>query len=218
MMPGVAAQPLRRSSSGGGGGITNSWSLDFINEVYTLNGSPVTLADIIDKPERVGASGLEILDHDAAGSIFSLAGWLADLAEFVAIGGTIYIEWESLSAGDRDVPLYMEEDTDANSFDIERTFPGFMRTYASGSDYRGVDTDTDFGPGVHKIAVTYTPSFIAMSIDGADALVDTTPNVMQPMMRAILGGFEASSNNGLYYRRITLTAPVANSLLPGLTA
>ena len=218
MMPGVAAQPLRRIS-GGGGGITSAWSLDLLNEVYTRNGSPVALADIIDKPERVGASGLEILDHNAAGSIFCIGDLFTDLAAMVALGGTTFIEWESLSAGDRDVPLYMEEDTNGDSFDIERITSGFMRAYGWGSDFRGVDnTDVEYGVGIHKVAVNYTPAFIAMSIDGADTLIDTTPNVMLPMARAILGGFAATSKNGLYYRRITLGATVANSLLPTLTA
>ncbi|ESY64346.1 MULTISPECIES: hypothetical protein [unclassified Mesorhizobium] len=41
---------------------------------------------------------------------------------------------------------------------------------------------------------------------------------MLTMQRAILGGFAATSKNALYYRKITLTAPVASSSLPGLSA
>lgn len=215
MMPGVAAQPLGRSSSGGGGGIDNSWSLDFLNEVYTKNGSTVVLADIIDKPERVGASGLEVLDHNASGSIFAAGDLFTDL---IALAWTIVIEWEELVDTDRTVLLYME-DFDGDELDIERDTGNGMWAYGFGTGFRSVsDSGNEYGPGVHKVAVTYTGTQIAMSIDGLDTLVDTTPNVMNPMATAVLGGFGATSKNPLYYRKVTLSAPVANSLLPSLTA
>jgi hypothetical protein len=218
MMPGVAAQPLPHQPTGGGG-ITNTWSLNFLTETCTLNGSPVTLSTIIDKPERVGASGLEVLSHNASGSVLPIGDLFTDLAGVVSLGGTVFIEWEELVDTDRTVLLYMEDFEASDKFDIERDLGDGMWAYGQGTDFRSVnDSDNAYEPGIHKVAVTYTDTFIAMSIDGRAALVDTTANVMNPMVAIYLGGFEATSKNALYYRKITLTAPVASSLLPSLSA
>ncbi|WP_301004810.1 hypothetical protein, partial [Mesorhizobium sp.] len=72
------------------------WSLDFINEVYTLNGAPVALADIIAKPERVGANGLEILDNDTDGSVSIIGALLTDL---ITAAWTVVIEFEKVAIG-----------------------------------------------------------------------------------------------------------------------
>ncbi|MBZ9705395.1 hypothetical protein LB543_01455 [Mesorhizobium sp. ESP7-2] len=62
MMPGVAAQPLIRRFGGGIDPADILADLDFLAATYAVHGASAAAADVVDKPARVGVSGLEILD------------------------------------------------------------------------------------------------------------------------------------------------------------
>lgn len=220
MMPGVAAQPLRRRSSGGG--ITNSWSLDFINEVYTNNGSTVLLADIVDKPERVGANGLEIVaDPDPDGYVLTAGDLLTDV---VRLDWTVVIEWEELSSTSYSEILVLQDL--ANGFHsvwLENAMGAGTPNLNVAEDAeigRDLVDETLYGAGVHKLAFTRTPSLIAISVDGGAAIVNTTPETSgNPIDTAGFGGFPGYGTvNGFYVRTFRLIPPVASSMLPALTA
>ncbi|TPI13881.1 hypothetical protein [Mesorhizobium sp. B4-1-1] len=215
MMPGVAAQPLRRHSSGGGGGISNEWSLDFLNEVYTKNGSPVSLADIIDKPERVGANGLEILDNDADGSVSIIGDLLADL---ITAAWTVVIEFEKVAI-DTLAELLLVADIDLNHSIAVDVYTS-MQGYDSGFIIRTVDNDGEYRSGVHKVAFTRTDNLVGISTDGGAADADTTPNTtLNPMAAAAFGGYPApdESYDACYIRTMRLIPPVSAGGLPALS-
>jgi hypothetical protein len=195
-----------------------AWSLDFMSEVYTNNGTPVAIATIIDKPARVGASGLEILDHDPDGAVQALGDLFDDLA---LLNWTIVIEWQELTTSGRTHLLGMFEDTNNDELLIERTNVEDVQAYGWGSAFRGVlnsGTGDQYGTGFHKTAVTYTDTKISISTDGSAVETDTTANTMNPMQVAYFGGRgEAASVNPTFLLTVTLTEPVTDAELPGLS-
>jgi hypothetical protein len=215
MMPGVAAQPLGRVS--GSGGIGNSWSLDFINEVYTRNGTPITLADIIDKPERVGVNGLEILDNDPDGSVPHIGALLADVT---AAGWTAIIEFEKVA------PTGISELLFVGDADLSDTIyvDVYTALYAADTGFvsRSINNnDADYRSGVHKVAFTRTNALVGVSTDGSDAATDTTPNTtLNPMVVSAFGGLPSpgGSYDAAYIRTFELIPPVGADALPTLSA
>lgn len=197
------------------------WSLDFLGEVYTNNGSPVTLADIIDKPARVGASGLEILDNDVDGVVSAIGDLLTD---FLTMDWTVVIEWDELTSDDSTYLLYLFEAPggDNHWMVIERSnaFTGLRVDAHEGSNItRHVEINTSHGPGVHKIAVTRTNGFLSVSCDGSAVDTVVATPLMNPMATASFGGDPTDqSYNGTFIRTVALMAPVADAALPGLSA
>jgi hypothetical protein len=87
-MYGVVAQ---QRSSIGAGDADILGLIDFINESYTVNGSTVTLASIVDKPERLTVDGLEITDEAADGPVEIIGDLLTELQSY---DWTVVIEYE----------------------------------------------------------------------------------------------------------------------------
>lgn len=196
------------------------WSLDFLGETYTRNASPVILADIIDKPARVVASGLQILDNDVDGVVAAIGDLFTD---FATMDWTVVIEWDELTTDGATYLLYLADASDNHSLVIERStaFANLrVDVHESSFNSRSVEINTSHGPGVHKIAVTRTNDRISMSCDGAAVVSDVAaPLSMNPMATASFGGDpNDQSYNGTYIRSVTLTAPVDDADLPGLTA
>ncbi|TIX28934.1 hypothetical protein [Mesorhizobium sp.] len=198
------------------------WNLDFLNEVYTKDGSPVVLADIIDKPARVGASGLEIIaDPDPDGYVLTAGDLLTD---FVSLDWTVVIEWEELSSTSYSEILVLQ--------DLANGFHNVWVENAMGSGMPNLNVDetsnitrqlTDnmlYGAGVHKLAFTRTTSRIAISVDGGTAIVNMTPEASgNTVDTAAFGGYPGYGTvNGFYIRTMTLTPPVDDAALPGLSA
>jgi hypothetical protein len=195
------------------------WSLDFLSETYIDNGSSVAIADIIDKPARVGASGLEILDNDVDGVVSAIGDLFTD---FATMDWTVIIEWDEQTTDGATYMLYLADSLDNHSLVIERStaFAGLrVDVHESSFNSRSVEIDTSHGPGVHKIAVTRTDDRISMSCDGAAVVSDiAAPLSMNPMATASFGGDpNDQSYNGTFIRRVTLTAPVDDADLPTLS-
>jgi hypothetical protein len=197
------------------------WSLDFLGEVYTNNGSSVAIADIIDKPGRVGASGLEILDNDVDGVVDSIGDLLTD---FQSMDWTVVIEWQELTTDFSTYLLYLFEMPGGSdhSLVIERgnAFTGLrVDAHESSNIVRNVAINTSHGVGVHKVAVTRTSAFLSISCDGSAVDTVVASPLMDPMATASFGGDPTDqSYNGTFIRTVTLTAPVADAALPALSA
>ncbi|WP_192246034.1 hypothetical protein [Mesorhizobium silamurunense] len=200
----------------------HDWSLDFLSEVYTKDGSSVVLADVIDKPSRVGASGLEILDNDVDGVVSAIGDLLTD---FLLVDWTVVIEWQELTTDGATYLLYLFQAPggDGNYIVVERStaFTSLrVDAHESGSIVtRDVQINTSHGPGVHKIAVTRTNDRLSISCDGSAVDTETASGAtLNPMVTASFGGDPADqSYNGTYIRSVRLMAPVADASLPGLS-
>ncbi|WP_027037870.1 hypothetical protein [Mesorhizobium ciceri] len=214
MMPGVAAQPL------GGRSVFSPTVLadaDYIGGVYELAGSPLAASDIIDKPGRIGASGLEILDNDVDGIVSAIGDYLALL---LTLNWTVVIEWEELTSSGYTELLLLEEFGNNHSMGIDRVGSAGlpMQGYESGVQGREVNNTDTYGPGVHKVAFTSTVSGISMSTDGGAVSSDSSPRDIDPLVAASFGGPADGSYNGTFIRRVTLYAPLDDIWLPSLSA
>jgi hypothetical protein len=191
-------------------------SLNFLTEVYTVHGATVTAADVIDKPARVGASGLEILDNDPDGSVLAIGDFLADL---ITADWTIVIEWEELTSADDTELIYICESVDHHHIAIDRTGPGDIEGYASGSGVRLIANTGPFFTGVHKVAMTRKNAKVSMSTDGSSAATDTSSQTINPMEVVSFGGPADGSFNRTFIRTVTLYPPQDDdAVLPGLSA
>lgn len=96
MMPGTAAEQLLFTQAGGGSALVAS--IDFANDVYTVNGSTVVLSDIIDQPSRRSASGLSckrtaVQGGGGSAAVVRAIGVLLDV--LLAADWTIVFEYET---------------------------------------------------------------------------------------------------------------------------
>ncbi|MES0071945.1 hypothetical protein [Mesorhizobium sp. M0058] len=193
-----------------------TWSLDFLNEVYTKDAGTVAIADIVDKPARVGASGLEILDNDVAGGVLAIGDLLIDL---ITVDWTIVIEWEELSGVDYTELIYIWESGNHHHFAIDNTGSGTIDAYDTGSTIREIFDTGAYLTGVHKVALTRTDSLLSVSTDGNAVVTDASAQSLDPQEIASFGGpNDGSSYKGFFIRSITLMAPVAYAALPGLSS
>ncbi|MBZ9705396.1 hypothetical protein LB543_01460 [Mesorhizobium sp. ESP7-2] len=135
---------------------------------------------------------------------------------------TIVIEWEELTSDGATYLLYLLDVDNDHSFLIERStaFTGLRVDVREGSfNSRDIEIDTSHGPGVHKIAVTRTNSFISMSCDGSDVVtLVAAPISMNPMVKALFGGDWEGSFNGTFIRKMKLITPQNDAFLPALSA
>ncbi|MER8923433.1 hypothetical protein [Mesorhizobium sp. M0802] len=189
--------------------------LDFLAETYTRLGETVMLADIIDKPERVGASGLEILDNDVNGSVSIVGDLLADL---ITADWTVVIEFEKVAI-DTLAELLFLGDVDVNhtiGFDVYNSMQG----YDSGFVVRQIENVGEYRSGVHKAAFTRTNAKVSISTDGSAVDTNTTPNTtLNPMVVAAFGGFPFpdESYDACFIRKFYLLPPQDDANLPGLS-
>ncbi|MER9449328.1 hypothetical protein [Mesorhizobium sp. M0254] len=194
-------------------------ALDFMAETYTVRGSTAAAVDVIDKPERVGASGLEIPLEDADGAVSAIGDFLTDL---LTMDWTVVIEWEELTTDGATYLLYLAGDDASLVIERSTAFTGLrVDTREESFNTRNVEINTSHGPGVHKIAVTRTDDFISMSCDGSDVVTQVVaPISMGPIETASFGGDPTEgygSNNNTFIRKFYLLPPQDDANLPGLS-
>lgn len=217
MMPGVAAQPL------GGRSVFSPTVLaqaNYVEGIYEIAGSSAAAADIIDKPARIGGSGLEILDNDVDGVVSPIGDYLA---LWLTLDWTVKIVWEELTTDGATYLLYLFEmlGGDQHSFLIERStaFTGLRVDAHEGSNItRDVQINTSHGPGIHTIVVTRTDDRLSISCDGSAVVTVTATPTMNAMATASFGGDLDQSYNGCFIREQTLYAPLDDIFLPALSA
>ncbi|RUU10765.1 hypothetical protein EOD10_20355 [Mesorhizobium sp. M7A.T.Ca.TU.009.01.3.2] len=215
MMPGVAAQPL------GGRSVFSPTVLadaDYIGGIYEIAGLPVAAADIIDKPARIGASGLEILDNDIDGVVSPIDDYLS---LWLTLNWTVRIEWQELTTDGATYLLWMQEPEDGHSFLIERStaFTGLrVDAHEASNITRDVPINTSHGPGIHTIVVTRTDDRLSISCDGSAVVTVLATPTMNPLTTVSFGGDLEESFNGCFIRKVTLYAPLDDIWLPSLSA
>lgn len=116
-------------------------ALKFLTEAYTVHGSTVTAADVIDKPDRVGASGLEIPLEDVDGVVSAIGDSLTDL---LTMNWTVVIEWEELTTDGATYLLYLADVDNNHSIVIERStaFTGLRVDTHEGASTSGTSRST----------------------------------------------------------------------------
>lgn len=195
---------------------TDSASINFLTESYVINGVSYTAADIIDKPGRVGAGGLEILDEDPDGIVTILGPLLAAL---VPLNWTIVLEYFEDPIEYFIVPLVIQNEGTEFVF-IDRVDETAFEVFESSSGSRTVQATADLSAGVHRLAITRTDYHMAISVDGSavgssDVFQDIT------VYQAAFGGFAEGgiySYGGCMIRTLDIMAPVDDSDLPALSA
>lgn len=215
MMLGTLATAGLKRSGGLSGPIA---SIDFVAGSYTVNGITKTAADIIDKPARVGASGLQILDDDMDGVVATIGDLLTVL---LSANWTLVIEYQELAT------TYI-----TSLLNITDDGPGFSNTWAvdgkpaiSRVDYaentgsfREIQYAASLGLGVHRVAVTRTSDKLAIAVDGATVQTysaSTTATFTSACFGGQVGG---ASYNGTYIRSLTVYDPQIDVALQSLSA
>lgn len=212
MIPAIAAQMM----NGSGGG--REAFVDFVNGVYSINGATVTAADVIDNPSRVGVDGLFINSNEEDGTVGIIGGLLTRLLE---LNWTLVLEVEMLDADFAARLLGMRNGDDF--FQINRRDSGdslaMLVQDVAFSFRENLDT-TGYGIGIHKIAVTMTPTLLATSVDGNGAVSDTNPMAVTSLVDAAFGDYfgETFATNDFYVRSLNIIDPVEAAGLPALSA
>lgn len=215
MMPGVAAQPLGRRLAGD----TALASADFRTGAYSVAGVAVLLADIVDQPELVDATGLA-LAQDA-----NVVAMLGAFRDALLGGGSYVLEWDHFDATGAILPLVLADSGRDNALQIKRQ-NSFGSHFMNVQDFAGVnsrsttDAGLGIGDGVHKIAVTRTDTKLVFSIDGRPVVTaagDPLDFSIAPT-DACFGGYPGDTSDALTIRSIRLLAAVDDSLLPALSA
>ncbi len=214
----------------GGGSPTALVDLDFVNNVYTVNGSPVALAAIIDLTARRSASGVSFLAGQPP------VQFLGDILTLLLTGSWTYV-CEYLAASDTtgnsaelDVLSIADNPTAFNSSIILTIQGGGSNIFTAFDEDNGVgDTrswfaDTEGNSGVNKSAWTVTNTHSAGDMNG-DAVngnsTDNTPiniNSFSPALANAQIGEAINVLAGSFIRHVWIYAPLADSELPALTA
>ncbi|WP_292298423.1 hypothetical protein [Mesorhizobium sp.] len=216
MMPGVAAQPLGRRSPVPTGDLA---SANFVSGVYSVGGSSVTAADIVDQPGAITANGLEVPDSDTP--INMLGDFLATLTPG---DWTIRIKYEQISG--RSV-LFVVADTNDLSGD---TFVGLERgsgapAYPNAYDNNPlngrsiVDFASPLAFGIHCIALTRQNGKLAMSVNGGAVVSDSSTSfAVSGLAYGAFGGFPGDfTANACNIRSFDVYTAKDDSQLPTLS-
>lgn len=216
MMLGIVAGNRGRQT---GGGLPTLASANFLTGVYSVGGSPVTAADVVDQPELIGASGLAVPSADDVVGI--IGGFLTVLA---AADWTLVLEYED--SGESGTCFVLAITSASPSWDdfiqIQRRSSGsgrVMEAYDEDGDARFVQDADSHGAGVHKIALTRTNERCVMSVDGDAVEADETGNFSLSLTSAAFGGLpDDFTNSGCNIRKLDVYATQDDSLLPVLSA
>jgi hypothetical protein len=171
--------------------------LDFINEVYEVNGSPALVGDVIDTPSLVGASGLEIPLFDTPTEILGdardnllTAHWTMVLeVEIVTLVGAVWLfsmaelNSDGTIEGDTDT-MQIGVDTGDLLFAYDDTGPGSARTINYGNTT----------VAVHKIAISRSDTRMAMSVDGQSVQDNNNDIALTLLSNATFGNFTGDFN------------------------
>lgn len=198
---GIVAAQLLNSSIEGGGGAGTLAEIDFINEVYTINGAPVAVGDIIDNPGAIDASGLLVPEFgtpiEMLGDllalmltanwtvvieidVISLTGqiWMMSLIEFPQDGAHDFIQFGKLGPGN---VLFVLDDTG----------PGATRQ----ADWGAITT------GVHKVAIAREDTRLSISVDGSAVVTQGGSIAITSLTNATFGGYTGIGNDRDFYVR-----------------
>ena len=220
-----AAQP---DSGGGVGGNPYPDALataDFVLGAYWMSGSQVTAASMIDKPDLISASGLQIQDLTTGGVVF-IIGALRDLL-FTA-NYTIVFEWSDTDTAGNRTPISIDESSTAGGTDhlyvfCDATMVGFYDQPDPGANRQAEKTGLGSMPATRRIAATRTNAKISLSVDGTAVITDTVATSTPSLDVATLGGAHTDAYPGQFatmnghIRRLIVYAEQADASLPALS-
>lgn len=193
-------------------------SADFLNEVYSVGGSSVTLAEIVDTPGALTAFGLSMPYADVP------IGIIGDfLATLTSMDWTILIGYEEDT--DDDVTTILAIAT--NALDEGVTLKRLAQVdnlNMQASDFNATPasrTVTDprwhHFANLHQIALTRADGRLAMSVNG-DPVITVGSSLTATAEAAAFGGLPGDTTvNGGYIRFIHVWAPMADSALQDLS-
>ena len=221
MLAGIAAQ--KRGSGSGGVGLVD---LDFVLQVYGVNGSEVSLSSVLDAdPSWITANGLELTNAMTGGALANFDG--TALAHILALNWTAVIEYEELSSSGatrifwgNSSPIYSPEDVYLRLYRDSATLKlMYLLDGESGVDGREVHGAGTIGVGIHRVAITRTDDELWISVDGetpVEAGLGAYP--LTGMTAASLGGDpDDGLYNDLYIRSFTLLAEQDSAALATLS-
>jgi hypothetical protein len=102
---------------------TGAATLDFLAGTYVINGASYAASDIVSNPDRIGASGLQILDF-TANQETSILGDL--LALVLTANWTATFEWEQVEGDHWTEFLFIgasQDETGSVYLSLDRKFP-----------------------------------------------------------------------------------------------
>lgn len=224
----------------GGSTLPTAYAIaDFVNGIYSYNGSSVALSAVItdEIPSVVTASGLHLIAGHAA--IPFVGNFQTALYTF---NWTLLLELDIDAADNEHVLInvgsetptfgYTNEVWSINWFDWEiedknNDYPGTPP--GTGSPVSRYTDDTTHGltNAVHKLGLTRTDSLLSLSVDGAAVSTLNTPtfSINPPTggstdAKACTGAYRLAGNtvpNSFYLRKFQIFNPVTNSDLVSLT-
>lgn len=221
----LAALDQQQSFVGGGGG---SALLDFVGNSYTINGSPITLADVVDLTGRRSSSGLQVVSGapvEMLGDVrdILLAGQWTVVIEFAANSSAVGdgIRAFLLTVWNADLAAQAALYTQGASSQIAAVYSEDPLTGPT----RFWQTDDSAIAGTSKLAWTRTDSHSAGEMNGGAVNIDSTDNTAIPISSwlssptrvQLADGNDGSTALG-YIRTITIMSPQGDADLPALTA
>lgn len=190
--------------------------VDFINAIYWDGSAMVTAADVIDIPEQITGSGLEIENVEA-----NLLG--AFLTAFLTLDWTVVVDYEHTFDSGRSDVLVISNTPGDELLQLYRDSPASgrrMHCEESGvSENREVIRTGPFNLGVHRIALTRTAAKIVISVDGSAIVSDTSAMDFTSQSEAALGGFPGfGTSQFVTIRGFTIYPAADDADLPGLSS
>jgi hypothetical protein len=220
MMPGVAAQPLGRSS-GSSAPTGTLASAKFRSGLYSVAGAPVLLSSIVDQPELVSAAGLEIAED---GTVAAILGTFLDVLK--TANWTLRLKWNNFDSNSTFFPLVLTGADFDNVVQLRRQ-NSLSNRYMNVEDFAGpdfrdaTDASAPAGDGAHIIALTRTDTKLVFSLDGR-AVVTAAGDPLDfalDVTDACFGGYPGDTVFGaLTIESLDVFEPMDDSLLPALSA
>ena len=191
--------------------------MDFINEIYKVDGSPVALSSIIEYPAQRTANGLEIrIASPGSATANEIIG--AALTKIQADDWTLFLEVEELDGSiDYNYYLWMiHVGPPYAEFSFERYSTGtLLRIFEWGDEGTNrITTATTGGIGIHRFACSHTKTKLAGSIDGRATIIrNYSYTTTRDWGNAVLGG-DSAGPSAIFYdhniRKVSLSPLYAN--------
>lgn len=218
MIPGVVAD-AGVLGEGGGGGPASIGDLDFINETYTLNGSPVAIGDIIDTPSRVVGGGLEIPQFDTPtemlGDLLTImltANWtiILDVTVSTLVSAVWLMSLCKTPVNGSNGTMQLGIETTDNLFVYDDAGPGAARNV----DWGNITL------GAHRIAIAREDARLSISVDGSVAVTGSGSISLSGLTNATFGNFTGDVNfRQAFIRAMTIIdEPASDEDLPSLSS
>lgn len=216
----VGTSVRRPPGTPGGSGLSSLGRFDFVNDLYTWQGTPLTAADVTDQTAWITADGLEI-----PGSSGTSAELIYAPAQTFLAGcqWTMVLEVEILNTGFSPSTYLFTETNAGEAFFIQVSFAAEWELTASDGSNNpfALDFTHSVSTGIHRFAVTQTDDRCSLSVDGFAVETDTEGVTLPvpgfPMVNFYFGGYSTGTGRAVNIRSVTIYETVDDSSLPSLS-